>query len=160
MSQTCNKAQVFSSDFLVACSVFLIALGIVYVYWLHAIQETNESEKMNDMIEKAYSISKIWFREGIPKYWNTSNVVDLGLANDHRINRTKRNNLEALGYENVSKLIGIGLYNYNFTLYNTSGSVNYSFGLPPSNPENLIKVKRVGLLDDGTIVIIEVLVWD
>lgn len=155
------KGQTFSMDFLIACSVFILAIGIVYVYWVHAIQEINQSERINDMIEKAYSISKIWFREGVPKYWNESNVIDLGLSNDHRINQTKMNNLEALGYENVSKLIGIGIYDYNFTVCNITGEVIKSFGKnPPSNPENLIKVKRIGLLDNGTIVTIEVLVWD
>jgi len=112
------------------------------------------------MIEKVYLISEIWFREGIPKYWNVSNVIDIGLSNDHRFNRTKMDSLNdpLLGYENVTKLIGVEVYEYNFTVYDMAKNVVYTFGQSPSNPDNLTKIKRVGILD-GKIVTVDIMVW-
>ncbi len=112
------------------------------------------------MSEKGYLISEIWFREGVPKYWNASNVIDIGLSNDHRFNRTKMDNLNdaALGYDKVKKLIGVEVYDYNFTVHDKTKNVIYSFGIPPSNYDNLVKIKRVGILD-GEIVTVYVMVW-
>jgi len=112
------------------------------------------------MTEKAYLISDVWFRNGIPKYWNASDVIDIGLSNDHRFNRTKMYSLNdpLLGYRNVSRKIGAEIYDYNFTVINSTKDVAYTFGSNPTNPDNLIKVKRIGILD-GDIVIVEVMVW-
>lgn len=156
-----HKGQTFSMDFLIACSIFILAVAILYVYWTYSIKRVDETRKINDMIEKAYLISQVWFRDGIPKYWDPSNVIDLGLSNEHRFNRTKMDSLNdpLLGYKNVTKIIGSETYDYNFTVYNSTKNVVYSFGLNPTNPDNLIKVKRVGILD-GKIVIAEVMVWE
>jgi len=117
--------------------------------------------EINDMIDKAYLISQAWFREGTPEYWNSSNVIDLGLANDHRFNQTKMNSLvePQLGYENVGNLIGVETYDFYFRVYNTTNDTVYTFGVYPSNPKDVIKVKRVGILNDS-VAILEVLVWE
>ncbi len=130
------------------------------VYWTYTSNRIDETNTINDMIEKNYLISEIWFREGIPKYWKASDVVDIGLSNDHRFNKTKMDILSdpELGYKNVSKLIGIEVYKYNFTVYNMTKGVVYTFGQIPSNYDSLVKMKRVGILD-GKIVMVDVMVW-
>ncbi len=155
-----SKGQVFSTDFMIASVVFILAVSILFVYWTYTTNRIDETNLINDMIEKAYLISEIWFREGIPKYWDTTNVIDIGLSNNRRFNRTKMNSLNdpMLGYENVTKLIGIEAYEYNFTAYNMTNNVIYTFGQNPSNPDNLIKIKRVGILD-GKITTVDVMVW-
>lgn len=154
------KGQIFSTDFLIACTVFVLALSILFVYWNYTSNRIDETNKVNDMIEKAYLISDVWFRDGIPEYWNASNVVDIGLSNDYRFNRTKMDSLNdpMLGYKNVTKLIGVEIYDYNFTVYNMTKNVVYTFGQFPSNPTNLVKIKRVGILD-GKIVTVDIMVW-
>jgi hypothetical protein len=155
------KGQIFSTDFLIASTVFVLTLSILFVYWEYTSNRIDETNKVNDLIDKAYLVSEIWFREGIPKYWNASNVIDIGLSNDYRFNRTKMDSLNdpILGYKNVTKLIGVGIYDYNFTVYNTTKNIVYTFGQVPSNPNNLVKIKRVGILD-GNIVTVEVMVWE
>ena len=153
-----SKGQVFSMDFMIACTVFVLAVSILFVYWTYTSNKIDETNRINDMIEKAYLISEIWFREGIPKHWNASSVVDLGLSDEHRFNRTKMDSLNDLGYENVSKLIGIEVYDYNFTVYDTNKNMLYTFGQNPSNTDNIVKIKRVGILD-GEIVIMDTMVW-
>ena len=155
-----SKGQVFSTDFIIACTIFILAVSILLIYWTYTSNKINETNLINDMIEKAYLISEMWFRDGIPKYWNVSNVIDIGLSNNHRFNRTKMDSLNdpLLGYENVTKLIGVEVYEYNFTVFDTTKNVVYTFGQNPSNPDNLVKIKRVGILD-GKIVIVDVMVW-
>lgn len=155
-----SKGQIFSTDFMIACTIFVLAVAILFIYWTYTSNKINETNLINDMIEKAYLISEMWFREGIPKYWNTTNVIDIGLSNEHRFNRTKMDSLNdsLLGYENVTKLIGVELYQYNFTVYDTNENMLYTFGQTLSNPDNIVKIKRVGILD-GEIVIVDVMVW-
>ena len=155
-----SKGQMFSTDFIIACTVFVLAIAILLVYWRYTSNKISETKLINDMIEKTYSISEIWFRDGIPKYWDASNVIDIGLSNNHRFNRTKMDSLNdpLLGYKNVTKLIGAEVYEYNFTVYNTTKNVVYTFGQNPSNPDNLVKIKRVGILN-GKIVTVDVMVW-
>jgi hypothetical protein len=155
-----SKGQTFSTDFIIACTIFVLAVGLLLLYWRYTTNKISETNKINDMIEKAYLISEIWFRDGIPKYWDSSNVIDIGLSNEHRFNKTKMDSLNdpELGYENVTKLIGVEVYNYNFTVYNMTKNVVYTFGQNPSNPDNLVKIKRVGILD-GKIVNVDAMVW-
>ena len=155
-----SKGQTFSTDFIIACTVFILAVAILLVYWRYTSNKISETNLINDMTEKAYLISEICFRDGIPKYWSASNVIDIGLSNDHRLNKTKMDSLNdlLLGYKNVSRKIGAEIYDYNFTVINSTKDVVYTFGLDPTDPDNLIKVKRVGILD-GDIVTVEVMVW-
>lgn len=155
-----SKGQLFSTDFIIACTVFILAVAILLIYWRYTTNKISQTDMINDMTERAYLISEVWFREGIPKYWNVSNVIDAGLSNNRRFNRTKMDDLNdpLLGYKNVTKLIGAEVYEYNFTVYNKTKDVIYSFGQNPSNYDNLIKIKRVGILD-GKIVIVDVMVW-
>lgn len=155
-----SKGQTFSMDFIIACTVFILAVAILLVYWRYTSNKISETNLINDMTEKAYIISEIWFREGIPKYWDSSNVIDIGLSNDHRFNKTKMDSLNdpLLGYRNISGMIDATPYNYNFTVINSTKNSVYSFGLNPMNQNDLIKIKRVGILN-GNIVTVEVMVW-
>lgn len=154
-----SKGQTFSMDFMIACSVFILAFAILYIYWAYSSRELSETKDINDMIDTAYLISQAWFREGTPEYWDSSNVMDLGLANDHRFNWTKmiimRDDLE---YVKTKELLGAGIYDYNFTVYNTTNDAIYYSGSYPSDPDNLVKIKRIGILN-GKIVRVEVMVW-
>lgn len=156
-----HKSQALSMDFLIACSVFILAFSILYIYWAYTTKRIDETRRINDMIDKAYLISQIWFRNGIPEYWDPSNVIDLGLSNEHRFNKTKMDSLNdpLLRYSNVSKMIGVETYEYFFRVYNETGNEVYSFGQYPSNSENTIKIKRIGILD-GSLAMLEVMVWE
>ena len=153
------KAQVFSFDFIIACSIFILFLVVLYGYWTYSYIEIEETRSINRMIDKANLASQAWFREGTPKYWNSSNVIEMGLKNNHEFNQTKMNSLNtSLGYNRTKSLLDIVGYEYFFKVYNATNDTVFSFGLYPSNPENLVKVKRIGILND-TIVTIDVLVW-
>ncbi len=63
-----------------------------------------------------------------------------------------------IGYDRTKTMIGLGGYEYNFTVYNTTNHTVFSFGLNPSNPRNLLKIRRIGIYD-SSIVSLEVMVW-
>jgi len=153
------KGQIFSFDFLLASSIFLLTMGILFVYWTYTNIQIQETIGMNEMIDKAYKATEVWFREGIPTYWNSSNVIDLGLENNHRFNQTKMGTMKTeIGYDKTKVMVGLSGYDYNFTVYDMNNDTVFSSGLNPSNPTNLLKIKRIGIYEDS-IVTLEVMVW-
>jgi hypothetical protein len=153
------KGQTFSFDFLMACSVFLLATGILFLEWYRTSSEISETETLNDMIDKTYLASEVWLREGTPKYWNPDNVISLGLQNDYQLNWTKMNYLNEIGYAKVKNLIGVNPYELFFRVYDRQNVTLFSFGVFPLDADNIIKVKRVSILNK-TIVFIDVLVYE
>ena len=153
------KAQVFSFDFLIACSLFILVLVVLYGYWTYSYIEIEETRSINKIIDKANLASQVWFRECTPTYLNSSNVIELGLQNDHKFNQTKIDSLNiSLGYNITKSLLDIVGYDYFFEIYNTTNDTIFRFGLYPSNPENIVKIKRIGILN-GSIVSMDTLVW-
>jgi len=152
------KGQIFSIDFLVACTIFLITVTILYVYWGYTTIQIEETRFTNDMTDKLNLASQVWFKEGTPIYWDSSNVIELGLQNNHEFNETKMNNLNSIGYQRVMTLVGILSYNFYYRLYDENNSTLFEFGLTPSNSKNLVRSKRVGILN-GSIAFLEVVLW-
>lgn len=159
MSHKFCKSQMFSSDFLIACSIFLLFLVIVMVYWSYTEMQIEETKNINDMVDKAYTISQVWFREGTPEYWNSTNVREMGLLSDHRINETKMNYMKNMNYNTVRGIIGATPYEFHFnvSLVDNTG-YSFVFGNYPNQAINVIKIKRSGILN-SSIAIIEVLLW-
>jgi len=159
------KAQALSFDFIIAASIFLLVIGIIYIYWIYSSIQIEETKNINEMTDKAFTASQVWFREGTPKYWDPNNVIDLGLENNKRFNQTKINflnksiNPSNIGYSKTKTMIGLEGYEYFFKIYNTTNDTLFNFGLYPSNAVNIVKTKRIGILN-SSIVILEVLVWN
>lgn len=154
------KGQVLSFDFMVASSIFLLAVGLLYVYWNYSNIQIEETKRIGDLTDKAFTASQVWYREGVPKYWDSNDVIDLGLQNDHRFNQTKMDVLNvSIGYDTTKTLIGLGGYDYFFRIYNSTNDTVYYFGPYPVDADNVVKVKRIGILN-GSIVTLEVVVWE
>jgi hypothetical protein len=153
-----NKGQIFSADFFIACSIFIVAVGIVLIYWRYVSSEIEETRTLNDMNGKLQLASQIWFREGFPEYWSPENVIELGLENNHIFNQTKMDSLNLLGYEKFLSLGGSGNYYVYYRVTDEKNSTLFEFGPYPSNAGNIMKMDRIGILNQ-TIAIVEVLVW-
>ena len=153
------KGQIFSFDFLLASSIFLLSMGILFVYWTYTNRQIEETMQLNEMIDNVYKASEAWYREGVPSCWNSNNVVDLGLENNHRFNHSKMNSMKTeIGYGKTKMMIGLSGYDYNFTVRDTDNNTVFSFGINPSNPTNLVKMNRIGIYN-ASIVTLEVMVW-
>ena len=151
-----KKGQVLSFDLLVAIVIFSLVLAILVAQISYNSKEIDELRKQNEMIEEAYKISEIFFREGYPKDWNESNVEILGLETNGRIDWDKIKKLESLGYQKSLSLLGAN-YNYNITIESTT--LNWNFGKNPENSTTITKINRLGILN-SSLVSIQILVFD
>ncbi|MEM5801300.1 MAG: hypothetical protein QW350_00340 [Candidatus Aenigmatarchaeota archaeon] len=152
-----TKAQIISSDFIVATSIFLLFIAIIYSLWLTKTYYIEEEKRVIDIDDAAITASNIWLREGNPKYWNQSNIIDLGLENNNRLNQTKIDMLNDLGYENVKKLAGLERYDFFMRIYNQNNQTLFRYG-KIENAKNIAKIKRVSILN-GSIVFLDTIVW-
>ena len=154
-----TKGQMFSVDFLIACSIFLVMMIIIYLYWGYATLQIEDTVLTNDMTDKLNLASQAWFKEGTPKYWGSSDVVELGLSNGHSFNWTKMDLLKnSIGYGRALTLIGVEEYYLYYRVANETNSTLFEFGDYPSNPDNVMKTERFGLLENS-IAVVEVILW-
>ena len=152
------KAQVLSYDFLLATFVFSIVLVIVFSYWNYGVKQIEETKISHDMVNKLFIASQVWFRSGTPIYWSVDNLIELGLENEGRINQTKLNYLQELGYQKVISLLPVTPYNLYYRVCDENNSTLFEFGNYPTYAKNILRVVRFSILNQ-TPVVIEVLVW-
>ena len=153
------KAQTLSYDFFIATFLLFLFLALIFLFFYYrtkSYQENSEKIRANELL---FSSSEIWFKEGHPKYWNESNVVEIGLSNDGKINLTKVKLLENLGYSKVVSLLNLGTWNVKYSLLLQNGTEIFSF---PSNEidnaKDLFVLERIGILEDKPV-IIRTILW-
>jgi len=156
-----NKAQALTYDFFIALAIFIAVVSLVMVQWYFSSVQMQESMEKNSALKATLLASQAWFREGYPKYWDSDNVVELGLANEGKINRTKMEMLYQLGYSRVTLLLNLGHYNLRYEIYNKTNNLIFSFhnSSDLNKAKNVYKIERVGILD-GQPVKVRTLVWD
>jgi hypothetical protein len=154
-----NKGQSFSIDFMAATAIFLILIAFIMVYWFYTNAQVYETQGIENMIDKVQMVSEVLFSEGYPEYWSPSDFVTLGFQNDNRFNQTKLDYLITIGYDNSKRLMGVGVDDYYIRLFDQSDNTKFTFGVFPNGEKNLIRIKRVGILN-GEIVFAEIFVWN
>ena len=154
-----TKAQVLSTDFIIATGFFILSIVVLYYFWNYSYVQLEEVRRANEISNAAYVISSIWFREGVPEYWNTSNVIEIGLQNNHRFNQTKLDYLNDLGYYNVKEMLGYPIYDFYLRIYDMQNNTFFDFGeIPTEDVKNIEKIERIGIMN-STVVYVETLVW-
>jgi len=158
---TNKKAQALTYDFFIATAIFFVILTIAMGYWYYSMLQTQEIGEKNRASNEMLSASEIWFKEGYPKYWNASNIMEIGMNNDKKINRTKMEMLPQVGYSKIISLLNLGIDNVQFTLYNISNNVIFQFpsGVDLSSAKNIYQIERIGILDDKPVRIMTI-IWD
>jgi len=110
--------------------------------------------------------------EGVPADWNSSNVIRIGLLTDNVFNESKIGELHLMAYNDMKQRLAQNLNMYGY-LSNRTHVLKYGscgFGSPevtvdaqcePTIPseENIIRVERLGVLND-TIIKLTVILWD
>jgi len=169
------KAELFSSDFMISILLFFTVLIIIAVYYQNLQSDIYEANNRNDMYAKTINVASLLAESsGYPQFWNSTNVQVLGLYDSGKFNLTKFEyliNKTNLDYQTVKTMLGTGAYDFFISLRNVSGSIivkpsnpnfNYSCGLYPSNPEQTLLVKRLGVVNlegNSTKVTLEVILW-
>lgn len=156
---TNKKAQVLTYDFFIALSIFLVVLIIAMSNWYYSMLQIEEILKRNQAINILFLASQAWFKEGYPKYWGTEDVLELGMSNDNRINRTKMDMLAQLGYSRTASLLNLGTYNLQYTIYDSRNQTIFHFPSTTNlTAKNVYKIERVGILDEQPVVI-STIIW-
>jgi hypothetical protein len=167
------KAELFSSDFIIGLSIFLIAMTIFGVYYESLQSDVIDYKMRNEIQSKAINIADLLVtNSGDPTGWNSTNVNVIGLYDSGLINLTKFEELKKINdsdYYNFKRLLGAGGYEIYIELKNETdqilenNSITYDTG--KQNTDNAIQifyVERYGLTDlNGNITKIKigVVVW-
>jgi hypothetical protein len=158
---TNKKAQTLTYDFFIAMSIFLFILSVVMSYWYYSTVQMQEISEKNRAANNLFLASDVWFREGYPKHWNTSSIMEIGMSNEKTINKTKMNMLPQLGYSKIISLLNFAPYNLQYTVYNSSNNIIFQFPLVIglSSARNIYKIDRFGVLDEQPVKI-RTIIWD
>jgi len=165
------KAELFSSDFMISIFLFFSVLVIITVYYQNLQTDVYETSNRNDMYSKAINIASLLATTGgYPHGWNSTTVKIIGLYDEGKFNLTKFEYLKNnTNYQTAKIMLGTGAYDFYISLKNISGNVieksqsyDYSYGSYPSNSEQTILVKRLGVVNlngNSTKVTLEVILW-
>lgn len=166
------KAELFSSDFIISFFIFLSAFIIIAAYYQNLQTDIAESGTRNDMYSRAINIASLLATtSGYPKYWDNNTVEVIGLYDSGKFNLTKFEELKNVSYTNATKMLGSGYYRLSINLKNVTGNIIqkssdptffYSYGISPSNAEQIVLVKRLGVTDlegNATKIVMEVILW-
>ncbi len=164
------KAELFSSDFIIGLTVFLIAIGIFGIYYASIQGDIAGYAIRNEIQNKANNIANLLVTgPGEPQCWNYTDVKVIGLYDSGTINLTKFEELKKINYNVVKTLLGVDGYELYIELKNNTGDVLknsstiYEFGIEPNeNTMQAFYVERYGLtaLNERVIkTLIGVVVW-
>lgn len=162
-----SKAQVITGDFVISMLVFMILLAMIIPVWSYVDYQIRSSEEVKSMNSIVMLISDSFVRSGgYPADWNSTNVKSIGLADrDRELNLTKVLNLLEMNYNTAKKLMGIEAYEIYLTITDTDdniinkGGQDLEYGSTITDAENIVKMRRVSILD-REIVILNIIVWN
>jgi hypothetical protein len=163
------KAEVFSADFIIGLSVFLIITVILGVFYINLQTDISDYKSRSDIQTKANNVADILITSsGDPEYWDSSNVNVIGFYDSGLLNLTKFEELKNIEYYTAKRLMGVGGYEIYIELENETGyvlkndSITYSFGKPIEDASQVSYMKRLGLTNlNGNITktILGVAIW-
>jgi len=161
-TSTSRKAQILTYDFFTAMAIFIVVLTVVMGYWYYASVQIEETRERNRATNLLYLSSDVWFKEGYPKYWGATDVMEIGMSNGNRINETKMEILnDSISYSKLVSLLNLGVYNVQYTVYNSTRGIIFQFpsGVNLGFAKNVYNIERVGILDEKPVVI-RTIIWD
>jgi hypothetical protein len=156
-----GKGQSLTYDFFIACAIFIFALTVIMGYWYYNSVQMADIEIKNQQSNAVFLASDIWFKEGFPQFWNSTNVVELGLSNNGVINQTKVSSLVAMGKQKLTSTLSLGMMSVQYSVYNMSGSLIFQFPSagPASSAQNIFSLERVGIWNDSAVKI-KTVIWE
>jgi hypothetical protein len=160
------KAELFSSDFIIGLTVFLIALNVFAIYYTNLQNDVTDYKIRNEVQIKANNVANLLATSsGDPEFWDSTNVKVLGLQDSNMINLTKFDELKKIDYFVAKRMMGVGGYEFYVELKNETDQIigNYTFGKTiTSSALQVFYVERYGLASvNGTVskIILGVAVW-
>lgn len=166
-----KKAQLLSSELVIALIIFLIAISIFIFTWNLIFNSYTEEKQIKELEFAAKGISdKLIYSPGDPSYWEnnySAGVNSLGLATSPGIFSGSKiwalSNMSSSNYTFFKQKIGAGRFNVYIEIIDTSSSqIIYSFGIAPNKSDSSIiytNIKRLGMLNES-LVNLDITLWD
>ncbi len=137
-----KKAQIWFIDFAVGLLIFIAAL--VFFFTADTNLLDREQNTLNDLNFESKLITESLMNTGYPRMWNKSNVVEIGISDNNRINETKLRYFGEIEY-NTSKSVLKTKYDYYLFFQDSSSTawINSSHegtGKPGTNSTNVLDV--------------------
>ncbi len=125
----------------------MILAAIILLIWSQSIQNVSEVRERLDIGLLSIELSDLLLKQaGYSTSWESDDRnFTLGLAKeDHVLDEDKVDKFLSLNYDDTKILLGIGSYDYYFSLVNTSSkSVYNSSGQYPTNPDIAVNSRRI-----------------
>lgn len=147
-----NKSgQIWGTDLVIAAVIFSVTLVFFYIY---TFNQSAESEMAFESLSyEGGIITETLLSQGYPEEWNETNVVQLGVLSEGKINETKMEifyNMSSGDYFNLKRILN-SRYDFYFFL-SENISLSYTevdgIGAPGITRDNLeaediIKIERI-----------------
>lgn len=158
---TSTKGQIWGIDLMIAMTIFLFGIILVYVY---AINFNNNSEDiLRELNAEAILVSSLILSEGNPESWNIDNVEIPGILSSNRLNQTKLEDFYSLSqnnYPNLKKMLGAkNDFYFSFDGLVVGGELIGGVGKFPDDSSNLIKIERI-IVSDNKPVKFTLYIWN
>jgi hypothetical protein len=162
----CARGQVFSLDFIIAMTVFVVCIAFVNTFWQGSAEAASMAVARDRVALAASSASEALVAgSAYPDYCQLNDTVclnSIGLAKQGSKNELSGRRLsEFLAMDYADSLEFLGLpdkMNYYFSVANESGTVCENGIRPASDAKEVAAVSRAALLN-GTAVKVNMLVW-
>ncbi|MDP2925049.1 MAG: hypothetical protein Q8N99_01625 [Nanoarchaeota archaeon] len=147
-----KRSQAWGMDLIIAVMLFLMGMIVFMIYTINSSSESNE-EIAQLSLEGELIMTNI-LSEGYPDDWNSSNVVNIGIIDNEKINQTKLERFYDLSISNYGKTKSIfdTEYDYFFVVDNMTirGLGVGGIGKPGTDIDNLntsslLKISRLTL---------------
>lgn len=125
----------------------MILAAIIILIWSQSVQNVSDTKDRLDIGLLSIEISDLLLKQaGHSTSWESDDKnFTLGLAKeDHVLDEDKVDKFLSLNYDDTKILLGIGSYDYYFSLVNASSkSVYNSSGQYPTNPDISLNSRRI-----------------
>lgn len=147
-----TKAQVWTTDFMISLLI-LVATLVIFARGITNITATG-NEDLSPLIIEGRAISDQLMSEGYPTNWNLSNVANIGIVTNNRINDTKINAFYSMNYSDARKKFNT---RYDFFVFvldenNKPVNINGSYGIGHSLVNATQDSITLGNLDNAKLV--------
>lgn len=153
------KAQIFSTDFVVASVIFILILIMLEVHTQNIYDKIEKQENMFYYENLISTTDTLLLYQGYPKYWNESNVEVLGIAErPNYLNRTKVEQMMGLSENQIKTLLNLEDRNFYFTLENSTEIMFEKGDVDWADAETVYIINRNAVMDENAVKI-RFLVW-
>lgn len=168
-----NRGQ-FSSDFITALGIFIVALILIGPIWTSVNIQTENIERSRNMQTIALGAADDLIRNpGSPQNWNTTNFRGIGLATEPRVLSANKSKyffqLFSTNYTELKFMLGAGAFDLGVEIDGKNGTPVIYEGMifanrsVPWNATEVANTKRLAVLKynetSSEIVDLKLTIW-